>query len=192
MVSNSTLVLTKHITLLPVVNVANACLEYKVPSLVIVSSGGVSKPDSPVYKFLNIFGKIMEEKIKGEDTVRNLYKDMDTSTCTYTIIRPGGLTEDEPRGVNYLELNQGDTKSGRIARADVAALCVAATMYPKLAGGTTFECYDADTAKPLQTVGISNILKQTNKEDDGSGEFVSGKENRGDTFEKIFAGLDKD
>ena len=94
MVSNSTLVLTKHITrnqlLLPLVNVANACLEYKVPSLVIVSSGGVSKPDSPVYKFLNIFGKIMEEKIKGEDTVRNLYKDMDTSTCTYTIIRPGG------------------------------------------------------------------------------------------------------
>ena len=47
------------------VNVAKACLEYKVPSLVIVSSGGVSKPDSPVYKFLNIFGKIMEEKIKG-------------------------------------------------------------------------------------------------------------------------------
>ena len=117
---------------------------------------------------------------------------MNTSTCTYRIIRPGGLTEDKPRGVDCLEVNQGDTKSGRIARADVAALCVAATMYPKLAGGTTFECYDADTAKPLQTVGISNILKQTNKEDDGSGVFVSGKEHRGDTFEKIFTGLDKD
>jgi len=174
------------------VNVAKACIEYKVPSLVIVSSGGVSRPDSPVYKFLNVFGKIMEEKIKGEDEVRGLYgaAGIDASTCTYTVIRPGGLTEEKARGVEYLELNQGDTKSGRIARADVAALCVQATMFPNLTGGTTFECYDADTAKPLQTVGLSNILKQTNKADDGD-VFVSGKERRGKTFEEIFTGLEK-
>ena len=172
------------------VNVARACIESKIPSLVIVSSGGVSKPDSPVYKFLNIFGNIMEEKIKGEDAVRGLYKGVDNSASTYTIIRPGGLTEEEARGVGALELNQGDTKSGRIARADVAALCVEATLFPKQAGGTTFECYDADTAKPLQTVGLSNIMKQKNKAGDGI--FVSGKERRGSTFAAIFTGLEKD
>ena len=38
------------------VRVAQACIDAQVPHLVIVSSGGVSKPNSPVYKFLNIFG----------------------------------------------------------------------------------------------------------------------------------------
>ena len=41
---------------------------------------------------------------------------------------------------------QGDVKSGRIARADVAAIAI-----ESLASGasfdTTFECYDGDTAK---------------------------------------------
>ncbi len=172
------------------VNVAKACIAAKVPVLVIISSGAVTKPDSPVYKFLNLFGKIMEEKIKGEDTVRALYKNVDGCGCTYTVIRPGGLTEEEGKGVAALELNQGDTKSGRIARADVASLCIEASIYPQLAGGTTFECYDADTAKPLATVGMSNIMKAKNKATDEV--YVSGKERRGDTWEKIFTGLEKD
>lgn len=171
------------------VNVAKACIEQKIPSLVVVSSGGVSKPDSSIYKFLNIFGNIMEEKIKGEDTLRDLYKGVDASASTYTVIRPGGLTEEEGKGVGALELNQGDTKSGRIARADVAALCVEATLFPKLTGDTTFECYDADTAKPLQSVGLSNIMKQKNSNGDV---FISGKEHKGATFADIFTGLEKD
>ena len=171
------------------VNVAKACIESKIPSLVIVSSGGVSKPDSPVYKFLNLFGNIMEEKVKGEDSVRDLYKGADGELCTYTIIRPGGLTEEEPKGVGALELNQGDTISGRIARADVAALCIEATLFPKLTGGTTFECYEADTAKPLQTVGLSNIMKQKSKAEDIP---LSSKARRGATFSDIFTGLEKD
>ena len=171
------------------VNVAKACVEFQVPHLVIVSSGGVSKPDSPVYKFLNIFGKIMEEKIKGEDSVRNLYKGFDPTVCTYTIVRPGGLTEEPGKGVGALELNQGDIKSGRIARADVAALCIESTLYPKLTGGTTYECYDADTAKPLGSVGMSNIMKSTVKDDEAV--IKTGKERQGDTFEQIFTGLSK-
>ena len=112
------------------VNVAKACIDANIPSLVIVSSGAVTKPNSPVYKFLNLFGKIMEEKIKGEDTVRSLYQNSKSGgsgegcTCTYTVVRPGGLTEEMGKGVAALELNQGDTKSGRIARADVASLCI--------------------------------------------------------------------
>lgn len=172
------------------VNVAKACIANKIPHLVIVSSGAVTKPDSPVYKFLNLFGNIMEEKIKGEDSVRGLYNQASLSECTYTVIRPGGLTVEEGRGVGALELNQGDTKSGRISRTDVASLCIESTNYPKLTGGATFECYDADTAKPLQTVGVSNILKQKTKTDDQV--FISGKERRGSTFREIFTGLEKD
>jgi uncharacterized protein YbjT (DUF2867 family) len=167
------------------VNVAKACIAAKVPHLVIVSSGGVSKPDSPIYKFLNIFGGIMEEKIKGEDLVRNLYAGVEGAT--YTIIRPGGLTEEPPVGVAGLELNQGDTKSGRISRFDVASLCIESTLYPQQTGGTTFECYEAVTGKPMGSVGLSNIMKQ--KSDPS--EFVTGKEQRGDTWEKLFTGLEK-
>lgn len=172
------------------VNVAKACIEKKVPQLVIVSSGAVTKPDSPVYKFLNLFGNIMEEKIKGEDSVRQMYANKSIAEGTYTIIRPGGLTEEEAKGVAALELNQGDNKSGRIARADVAALCIEATLNPNQTGKTTFECYDGETGKPLQTVGLSNILKQKNKADDAV--YLSGKERRGSTFTEIFTGLEQD
>jgi NAD(P)H-binding len=170
------------------VNVAKACVSANVPHLVIVSSGSVTRPDSPVFKFLNLFGGIMEEKIKGEDAVRTMYAQENIKGLTYTVIRPGGLTEDPARGVGAMELNQGDTKSGRISRFDVAKLCVEATLYPELTGGTTFECYDADTGKPLETVGMSNILK---KKSDPS-EFVTGYERRGDTYQELFRGLKKD
>lgn len=101
------------------VSVAKACLAANIPKLVIVSSGAVTQPSSPVFLFLNLFGKIMEEKIKGEDQVRSLYaahqqSNNSNSELSYTIIRPGGLTEEEGLGVQGLELNQGDTKSGRI------------------------------------------------------------------------------
>ena len=175
-------------------NVAMACIANQIPHLVIVSSGGVSKPDSPVYKFLNIFGGIMEEKIKGEDTVRAMYAnlknddDKDKQGLTYTIVRPGGLTEDPNRGVSEIELNQGDTKSGRISRFDVAKLCVEASLYPELTGSTTFECYDGDTGKGLGSVGISNILKKKSE----PSEFVTGKERRGQSYKALFSGLEKD
>jgi len=170
-------------------NVVTACIANKIPHLVIVSSGGVSKPDSPVYKFLNVFGKIMEEKIKGEDTVRAMYASLNKDEgLTYTIVRPGGLTEDPIRGVSDIELNQGDTKSGRISRYDVAKLCVEASFYPELTGATTFECYDADTGKGLGSVGMSNIMKQKSN----PSEFVTGKERRGQSYKALFSGLETD
>lgn len=170
------------------VSVAKACIAAgQVSHLVIVSSGSVTKPDSPVYKFLNLFGNIMEEKIKGEDAVRALYKGDDKNF--FTVVRPGGLTDEPGRGVVALELNQGDTKSGRISRADVAALCVESTFHLKYTGDSTFECYDTDTGKPLQSVGFSNILKAKTDE---SKVFVTGRECRGDSWENIFSGLEKD
>ena len=155
----------------------------------IVSSGAVTQPNSPVYKFLNLFGNIMAEKIVGEDRVRALYAAQPDGGLGYTIVRPGGLTLEPARGAAALELNQGDTKSGRISRADVAALCVEC-VGARAASRATFECYEADTAKPLQTVGVSNILKQRNAE--GAPAFVSGRECRGDSYGALFAQLEPD
>jgi len=86
-------------------------------------------------------------------------------------------------------LNQGDDKSGRISRADVAALCLECAA-SKEAARATFECYDADTAQPLKSVGVSNILKRTNQEDGAV--YVSGRECRGPDFSTLFAQLKAD
>ena len=171
-----------------VVDAAKLCIECGVKRYVVVSSGTVTRPDSAVYQLLNVVGKgIMEAKIKGEDEVRRLYST--EKDVGYTIVRPGGLTLEPARGAAALELNQGDTKSGRISRADVAALCVEC-VGARAASRATFECYEADTAKPLQTVGVSNILKQRNAE--GAPAFVSGRECRGDSYGALFAQLEPD
>ena len=47
------------------VAVARAAIAANVPRLVIVSSGSVSKPLSPVYVFLNFFGGIMRAKVRS-------------------------------------------------------------------------------------------------------------------------------
>jgi putative NADH-flavin reductase len=176
---------------LGLLNVAEACIANKVERLVVVSSGGVSRPDSAVYKFLNLFGKIMYWKIKGEDEMRAMYvqaKEADPSLdVSYTVVRPGGLTTGPATGVSTIELNQKDTKSGRISRADVAAICVECIKYPS-AADKTFECYYADTAKPLNDVGLSNILKQKTSEDDAAA-AATGLERRGETWKALFAGL---
>ena len=119
--------------------------------------------------------------------MRSLYFKRDG--LDYVVVRPGGLTEDEPRGVRSIELNQGDDKSGRISRADVAAICVEAAVAANgCVGGATFECYWADTAKGLDAVGFSNAMGGTSKD----GDYVSGRERRGDAWNEIFVGLTAD
>lgn len=143
-----------------VVEAAKVCIAAQVPRFVVVSSGSVTQPDSFIYKLLNSFDRIMESKISGENEVRRLYSD---TACLkqnlgYTVVRPGGLTLDPAVGAANLELNQGDTILGRLPRADVAALCVE-SIYSADAFDTTFECYEALTAKLLGTVGFSNLGK---------------------------------
>jgi uncharacterized protein YbjT (DUF2867 family) len=169
-----------------VIHAAESCITHKVPRYVVISSGTVTRPDSAVYQLLNIVGKgIMEAKIQGEDQVRALYSQPNVLSqgLGYTIIRPGGLTTGEPLGVTALELNQGDTKSGRLSRADVAAVCINA-LDSTATWDTTFELYERLTAKPIESVGLSNILKQK-----GESTFVSGFEQRGSTWSELFQGL---
>ena len=57
-----------------------------------------------------------------------------------------------------VELNQGDDKSGRISRADVAAICVeAAAGREGCVSNATLECYWTNTAKSVNEVGLSNM-----------------------------------
>ena len=168
-----------------VIEMAKLCIENKVPRFVVVSSGAVTKPSSPVYLFLNVFGGIMKAKMEGENELRKLYNTdlAKANGCKYTIIRPGGLTEEPSKGVSALELNQGDDRSGRISRWDVAALAIECIKYND-AENATFECYDKNTAQPLANVGINNILKKTEAVAE-----KTGFERNGDTFAAIFKGL---
>merc|ERR1712205_27800 len=127
---------------------------------------------SPVYIFLNLFGGIMRAKIEGEDAVRALYYEREDDF--YTIVRPGGLTEDPPRGGSACELNQGDDVSGRVSREDVAK-------------NATFELYYRDTGKPMAEVFASNA----NKETDGERQ-MGPRGRRGETWDELFAGLEAD
>ena len=176
------------------VNCAKLCIEKSVPRLVVVSSGGVSKPSSAVYIFLNLAANgIMDAKIAGEDAVRRLYAapGLAEKNIGYTVVRPGGLLRDPGMGVSSVELNQGDTKSGRINRADVAAICIE-SLESKAAFDTTFECYYKDTAKGLDDVMKSNAAAVGAGVKTTPTETSTGRERRGDTWPKLFEGLERD
>ena len=176
------------------VNCAKLCIEKSVPRLVVVSSGGVSKPSSAVYIFLNLAASgIMDAKIAGEDAVRRLYAapGLAEKNIGYTVVRPGGLLRDPGLGVSAVELNQGDTKSGRINRADVAAICIE-SLDSKAAFDTTFECYYKDTAKGLDDVMKSNAAAVGAGVKTTPTEASTGRERRGDTWPKLFEGLERD
>jgi hypothetical protein len=75
----------------------------------------------------------MQAKIQGEDACGELYAAAPEALALglgYTVIRPGGLTTADALGASEMELHQGDTKSGRLSRADVAALCLEALDSP--------------------------------------------------------------
>jgi len=173
------------------INVAKACLQNNVSRLVIVSSGAVTKPWSPVYLFLNLFGGIMKAKIDGENEVRRLYAGSSPGSVapSYTIIRPGGLLEDPPLGCSAIELNQGDVKSGRISRWDVAELCIEC-IGSEDAFNTTYECYYKETGQPLSNVGFSNLFRRTNSGDQPI--QLSGRERTAATYPALFRGLVRD
>lgn len=101
-----------------VVNLADAAREAGVRQLVLESSMGVGSGGGFLGMLLNLLsGDALEWKAKGEAHLRG-------SGVPYTIVRPGGLI-DEPGGQTGIALQQGDEGSGRIARADVAAVMIA-------------------------------------------------------------------
>jgi nucleoside-diphosphate-sugar epimerase len=101
---------------LQVKNVAEACVRCKVGKLVVISSGAVTKPESIGYKVTNLFGNIMDFKMKGEDALRAAYSSAGPS-LHYTIVRPGGLKDGPSAGPAAIEVNQGDFIIGELCPA---------------------------------------------------------------------------
>ena len=64
----------------------------------------------------------MGYKLQGEQALREVYADSNSAAkgLSYAIIRPGGLLDGAAAGAGKIELNQGDTISGEVNRADVA------------------------------------------------------------------------
>jgi uncharacterized protein YbjT (DUF2867 family) len=128
-------------------NLVMAARNASIGRFVLVSSIGVTHPEHP----LNNFGRVLDWKLKGENVLR-------TSGLNYTIIRPGGLT-DESGGKSALRVAQGDNLSGRhVSRSDVAAICLAAlddiSTYQ-----TTFEIIAEDGAPPKDLRDLFAALK---------------------------------
>lgn len=158
---------------LGVENVAKECVRLKVPKLVVISSGAITRPNSLGFKLTNLFGNIMEYKLKGENALKAAYAAAGGGS-TYVIIRPGGLIDGQAKGSSGVILNQGDAISGEIARADVAECAVAAALSNKIPRDVTFELYNGDGgAGPLE----------------GSLPAVTGFERRGADYDSIFEGL---
>ena len=156
-------------------NVAKACVNQNIPKLIVISSGAVTRKDSFAYKFTNIFGGILDYKLKGEESIRNIYSS--NPTLSYAIVRPGGLADGPAVGAGSIELNQGDTISGEVNRADLAEAVAAAAISKTIPKDVTFEIYQADRKGPLE--GKFSTL---------SGYERTGK-NFDSSYEKMFSGL---
>lgn len=100
-------------------HLAEASRNAGVKHFVLISAMGVTNPEHP----LNRFNNIMTWKLKGEDALR-------VSGVPYTIVRPGGLT-DESGGTLGTLVTQGDKHGpGQTNRIDVARICARALTDP--------------------------------------------------------------
>lgn len=134
-----------------VINLADAASEAGVERFVFESSLGVgsAKPGLPLPARLAI-RPILRAKDRSETHLRE-------SGLPYTILRPGGLTDDPPTGEVCVG-EGGDSVTGRIPRADVARLMVAAPFTPE-AEDRTFEVVSREGLRgtPRNVVGITWI-----------------------------------
>ena len=115
-------------------NLADAAVEAGVDHYVLVSSQGVTNDD---HQLNRMFNNILIWKRRGEEAVVD-------SGITYTIVRPGGLS-DNPAGERAIVFGQGDNpvEFGMISRADVARVCVA-TLDDEAAHNKVFEIHGSD------------------------------------------------
>jgi uncharacterized protein YbjT (DUF2867 family) len=118
-------------------NLVEGAADAGATQFVLVSSRGVTQVNQRLNK---MFSNILIWKYLGEEAVRN-------NGIAYTVVRPGGLT-DEAGGEHAFNIQQGDTEGeGRIARADVARVVVAALSMPE-ARGKTFEVVSDEGPAP--------------------------------------------
>ncbi len=118
------------------VNVLQAMQRVGAEQIVIVTSMLINQPLNPFSLMMKPFGDILTMKDKAEKAVR-------ASGLRYTIVRPGGLTNQPPfqRGIRVAPADA--LSSGSISRADVAEVCVQA-LWTETAFGKTLEIVSED------------------------------------------------
>lgn len=114
-----------------VINLIDAAGEAGVERFVLESAIGVGDSAAGMPRpFRLVMGRILNAKDRAEARLHE-------SGLTYTVLRPGGLTNDPPTG-EVVVGEGGDSVSGRVPRADVARLMAAAPFTPA-AENRTFE-----------------------------------------------------
>jgi len=162
----------KSVDFLGVSNVASACVSNTIPKLVLVSSGGVTRPDSAGFRVTNMFGRIMDYKLLGENELRQIYSSNPSAkVLNYVIIRPGSYSE-EPASAKSLLISQGDIATGEISREDVAFVTVTALLSQKV-NRATIEVFG-------NRGGGVKMLTSLKSRDDARKEFVQEVKKEGD------------
>ncbi|MEQ1801615.1 MAG: SDR family oxidoreductase [Gammaproteobacteria bacterium] len=133
-------------------NLTDAARAAGVRQLVLESSMGVGSGGGLLGMLLNLLsGDALKWKAKGEAHLR-------ASGVPYTIVRPGGLTDD-PGGQTGIDLQQGDEGSGRIPRADVAAVMIAALDNPAALRKTFEVISDPEAKRDAWRTGFSALRR---------------------------------
>lgn len=107
------------------INIINAAAKKGVKKFVLVTSIGCGDTkDAPGEQVYKVLEPVLVEKNKAEETLKALGDKM-----AYTIIRPGGLQNEDATGNGVL--TEDTSVCGAITRADVADLVVKSLFSPK-------------------------------------------------------------
>ncbi|KQJ84683.1 uncharacterized protein At2g34460, chloroplastic [Brachypodium distachyon] len=110
------------------VNLVEACRKAGVKRFILVSSilvngAAMGQLLNPAYIVLNLFGLVLVAKLQAEKYIRG-------SGINYTIVRPGGLTEQPPTG-SIVMAPEDTLYEGSISRDQVAEVAVEALLCPE-------------------------------------------------------------
>ncbi|PIN23453.1 putative dehydrogenase [Handroanthus impetiginosus] len=110
------------------VNLVEACRKQNVNRFILISSilvngAAMGQLFNPAYIILNVFGLVLVAKLQAEQYIRK-------SGINYTIIRPGGLRNDPPKG-NIVMEPEDTLYEGSISRDQVAEVAVDALLHPE-------------------------------------------------------------
>ncbi|XP_030439643.2 uncharacterized protein At2g34460, chloroplastic [Syzygium oleosum] len=110
------------------VNLVEACRKLGVNRFILISSilvngAAMGQLLNPAYIFLNVFGLTLVAKLQAEQHIRR-------SGINYTIVRPGGLRNEPPKG-NIVMEPEDTLYEGSISRDQVAEVAVEALNYPE-------------------------------------------------------------
>lgn len=119
-------------------NLAKAAKAQSLKRVVVISSTGVGNSKYAVpFLYRSLMGPILKAKGRSEEFIRTLGID-------YTIIRPGGYAGDKLSEKTVF--GEGGHFSGRVAREQIAQVCVNALTNPSMKN-RTFEVVDESTVK---------------------------------------------